>query len=825
MTVDLEIVSRWPGKSSDESGVEHPALYHMLDVAAVTERLLEPFRLQAPLQQALVLLSALHDIGKLNAGFRSMLRRECQQTYRHWELTEVHLNANLPLLYSILKPDRENRLPPLIGATAGHHGRPSTLDLRKLGQAARTLTTESKGDARDTIKAFAALWPDTALTNLNSRDVMRLSWWLSGLVTTADWIGSNTEWFPAHPPELSLHDYLSDCRARAHRALSGTGVIVPHASGRVVFDWPNLRPMQRACREIAVPDAPALAIIEDETGAGKTEAALMLAQRMLLKGHGQGLFIALPTMATADAMFSRVSKNIGRMFEASPTVTLAHGRAGMLEEYRDLVQGRPNAPEDVSCTSWLSDSRRRALLANVGVGTIDQALLAVLPVRFQTLRHFGLSSKILIVDEVHELGEAYIAETLCHLLRMHRQARGSAILLTATLPLELRQRLLAVYDGVDDGDPAYPALTVAAGETRRDLPQDTGPKGPVRVERLASMDAAVDLIAGMAGRGAACVWVRNAVDDAIAAVQALRSAGVEADILHARYALGDRKRIEQVVRDRFGKDATDRAGRVLVGTQVLESSLDLDFDVMVSDLAPMAGLVQRVGRLWRHMDKRPAERRPVAEPVLHVLSPDPAKVADNRWLSDTLDRGAYVYSADLMWRTAHHLFDEGRIVAPSGIRSLIERSYSEHPALPGVLEVLEMERFGVEASHGALARQNVVNLDEGYRAGGRANDDATYPTRLGPEQRILVLARETEGDLVPYFDGADGCAMSEVSAAKYKIERLELPDQDKTEISNFKSAWPDWKKASHVVCPVSEDGTICEGLCYNSEHGLVYLPD
>lgn len=820
--VDLDVIARWPGKSADESLTEHPALYHMLDVAAVAERLLEPVRMGTALQHALVLLSALHDLGKLNAGFRSMLRGEGRQTYRHWELTEVHLNANLPLLASVLKPDRDNRLPPLIGATAGHHGRPSTLDQRKLGQAARALTVEAKTDAQHAITAFAALWPEAALTGLTSKDIMRLSWWISGLVTTADWIGSNTEWFPAEPPELSLPDYLSSCRDKAQKALSGTGIMAPQPSDRTVFDWPDLRPMQQACTEVLLPTGPVLSIIEDETGAGKTEAALMLAQRMLLDGRGQGLFFALPTMATADAMFSRVSKSIGRMFETSPSVTLAHGRAGLSDDYKDIVQGRPNAPEDIGCTGWLSDSRRRALLANVGVGTIDQALLAVLPVRFQTLRHFGLSSKILIVDEVHELGEAYIAETLCHLLRMHRQAGGSAILLTATLPLDLRQKLLAVYNAVDDADPAYPALTMATGETRRDLPQDTGPKGPVLVQRLASADAAVDLISRMVGHGAACVWVRNAVDDAIAAVQALRVAGVEAELLHARYTLGDRKRIETTAREKFGKDATGRAGRVLVGTQVLESSLDLDFDVMVSDLAPMAGLVQRVGRLWRHMDKRPAAGRPVPKPVLHVLSPDPGRVDDTRWLSDTLDKGAYVYSADIMWRTAHHLFQEGQIVAPSGIRSLIERSYSDAPALPELLEPSEMERLGIEASHGSLAAQNVVNLDVGYRAGGRANDDATYPTRLGPEQRILVLAREQGDNLVPYFDGEDGCAMSEVSAAQYKVERLDIPDQDRTEISNFKSDWPEWKKSSHILCPVSDDGKICEGLRYDPDIGLVF---
>ena len=126
------------------------------------------------------------------------------------------------------------------------------------------------------------------------------------------------------------------------------------------------------------------------------------------------------------------------------------------------------------------------------------------------------------------------------------------------------------------------------------------------MERLAGPSEAAALLAQAAGQGAACGWVRNAVDDAIAAVDALRAAGIRADLLHARFALTDRKRTERAMLQRFGKQGHERAGRVLVGTQVLESSLDLDFDVMVSDLAPMAALIQRAGRLWRHTDARPA---------------------------------------------------------------------------------------------------------------------------------------------------------------------------------------------------------------------------
>ena len=123
---------------------------------------------------------------------------------------------------------------------------------------------------------------------------------------------------------------------------------------------------------------------------------------------------------------------------------------------------------------------------------------------------------------------------------------------------------------------------------------------------------------------------------------------------------------------RFGRDGIGRSGRVLVATQVVEASLDLDFDVMVSDLAPVGALIQRAGRLWRHMDRRPVADRPVSGPVLTILSPDPDQVTDSSWLNRVLDRGAWVYRHDHQWLTARAMFDAGTISSPDGLRALIQ---------------------------------------------------------------------------------------------------------------------------------------------------------
>lgn len=826
----MEILD-WPGKSSIERGVpSHPAVYHMLDVAAVAERLIEPFDVDRRLREAMVLLIALHDLGKISESFRRMLEDGTHQTFRHWELTEVLLFETDPHLGARLGGDPWVRQT-LYAAVAGHHGRPSKRQLGGLlykGKRPRDyrLALEAIGtarvDAAATVEAFCTLWPDAALGALTEDQAAALSWWLPGLCTAADWIGSNIRWFEPEVAHVDLAEYLDRARIIAQRAVACAGLAGAETRGTRLFDF-ALRPMQTACVDVALTEGPMLAVIEDETGAGKTEAALLLAQRMLLAGKGRGLFVALPTMATADAMFRRAAKVMGRLFGNRTTLTLAHGRAGLSVEFQDIVGAQVRSEDDVTCTDWLAESRRRALLADVGVGTVDQALLSVLPVRFQTLRHFGLSSKILIVDEVHELGEPYIGSELEALLRMHRAAGGSAILLTATLPMAQRMRLLSVYGGMSDCR-AYPALTVAGGAAVTDLPQAIGPKGAIRVERLALADDAVEVLAGNAGQGAACVWVRNAVDDAIAAVAALRERGIEAQLLHARFALCDRKRIETEIVARAGKDGHGRAGFVVVGTQVLESSLDLDFDVMVSDLAPMAALIQRAGRLWRHMDLRPASSRPVPAPVLRVLSPDPDAVTDERWLHDVLDRGAYVYSAADQWRTARVLFDTASIEAPSGLRALIEAVHGiDVLPVPKALQEAEASAEGKGAASRGHAAQNIVDLAAGYRMGGQANDDAKYPTRLGEEQRVLVLARVENGVLRPWATAdRDAWALSEVSARKSRLDALPLPDQSAHDILAITQDWPDWKRAAVLLCPVAEDGTICEGLQYDAEIGLSF---
>ena len=392
-----------------------------------------------------------------------------------------------------------------------------------------------------------------------------------------------------------------------------------------------------------MPSGPALFVVEDLTGSGKTEAALILAHRLMVAGRAEGLYVALPTMATANAMFDRLAESYRRLFarSAAPSLALAHGRSKLHQGFSDSILELGDARElptlddeesetaSAACAAWIADDRRRAFFAHVGVGTIDQAFLSVLPSKHAALRQLGLARKVLLIDEAHAY-DAYMSEETQRLLEFHASFGGSAIVLSATLPAGLKRKLVRAYTKETwEPKPAYPLVTVAPHGGK---PQDKG-KAPrknfsrrLKVERLARPDDALERIVAASRQGAAIAYVRNTVDDAVDAWDALRARGVEAMLFHARFAIGDRLAIERRVLERFGAASKNRSG-VLVATQVIEQSLDLDFDVMVTDLAPIDLLIQRAGRLWRHI----RSDRPLSEPRLVVLSPDPDGPVAAHW--------------------------------------------------------------------------------------------------------------------------------------------------------------------------------------------------
>ena len=836
-----KIPVEWPGKSNANGW--HPALWHSLDVAAAARLILPRGRLgqlQESWQNAFIFLIALHDCGKFSDAFRKQIDEGYSppEYNRHWQLS-----YRLLMHYDQLMEDKIGGEPVarkfLYAAVAGHHGRPPSIHSQDDQDAA--IGEAGFAAAAELIECIAPLFQPASLDGLEEEQATRLSWLLSGTTVQADWIGSNEEWFPFDVSDINLDDYWRQTCEKAEKAVFNAGLCCAEVrpSDAVELIGETLRPMQCAVETVPLPDSPSLAIIEDTTGAGKTEAALILAQRMIAAGKARGLYFALPTMATADAMFQRMRPILRRLFDGDPSLALLHGRRLLSKEFRDVLGCDGTRPNDAGCAAWLADDRRRSLLAEIGVGTIDQALMAVLPTRFNTLRMSALSDRILIVDEAHSY-DPYMEAELITLLRFQAAFGGSAILMTATLPLEMRRKFISAWRERDtlgdqpidipDLTPDFPALSLIGENTSSTAAVEPFPAmcRRVPVRRLANFEAALATIRAGQKQGAACLWVRNAVDDAIAAVDALREEGIAADLLHARFAMCDRLNIEARLAERFGRDGAGRAGSVLVATQIVEMSLDLDFDVMVSDLAPIESVIQRAGRLWRHMDVRPAEVRVVPEPELHVLSPDPAHVVDKHWLHQVLDDGAWVYPMDVQWRTAHALEKARAITTPEGLRMLIAEVHgTQAPDIPSCLESHENERLGQQAAEAAHAQLSLLSPHEGYGQQEKIFPDEHFPTRLGIPHMTLILTRIGDaGTLVPLSQDPDprrARELSEVQMSKYKYQALPLPGMQQTcpEIQAFTADWKDWERIVKAVAIVADDGTICEGLRYVADRGLL----
>ena len=693
----------------------------------------------------------------------------------------------------------------MLRAVCGHHGRPpAVLDALHSEDACTTSLAAARAFAIDAMDVFGG----QPVTPPGPATAARLAWHLAGLAVLADWIGSNEAWFAANTSPVPLGQYWNDhALPQAGEAVARAGIVPARARTRVALSdiaphAVTITPLQSLATTLDLPaQGPSLVVIEDQTGTGKTEAALLLAHRMMARGRARGVFVALPTMATANAMYERLAHAYRALFtdDAAPSLVLAHGRRGLHPSFQKSILPMPDGAVDADdaaadaagetagaqCAAWVASDRRRAFLADVGVGTIDQALLSVLPSRHAALRLFGLAQRVLIVDEAHAY-DAYMSRELETLLQFHAALGGSSIVLSATLPQARRTALVAAFHrGAGDAAPdltstAYPLVTVATvgGDAEHPCEPRAELGRTVRVERLASVDAAVARIAEAARAGLAVAWVRNAVDDAIEARDALAAAGISAALFHARFAMGDRLEIEAAQMARFGRTATaaERAGQVLVATQVIEQSLDLDFDLIVSDLAPIDLLIQRAGRLWRHTR---GDRAGAADaPRLLVLSPEATAEADGSWLAGPLRRTRHIYRWTILWRTARALFAAGAIATPGGVRQLIADVYDTPDDVPaGLARALEQEK-GKESAGIQLARMNLLEWTQVYAAGQGWDSDVRTPTRLTEETATFRLGFWQNGVLTPACSAeteALAWSLSEVSLAAWRARRVPDP--------------------------------------------------
>lgn len=646
---DLPVSCRviW-AKSGEPHG--HGLLAHMLDVAAVAEAIV---RRESPQTRAwsanafglsseaaprwLAAICGLHDFGKAIPGFQAKWP-DGQQADEKAGLgfaSAISLNAVRHDLASavLLRTELAQHFPgaPWIQAVTqalgAHHGYfPRQQEL----QGAKPMREGSEwAEARkQLLEAYLAVLQPVEPATLDEIALPAVAW-LAGLASVADWIGSNQDWFPPGERAALISGHYAQACELAEQALDdigwpgfrplladdiGTDALVARILGRTA-EPVAARPLQLAAdRLLNNVGGPALMIVEAPMGEGKTELAFLAHLRLQAANGHRGLYVALPTQATGNAMFDRALTFLNSFSpDIHLDIQLVHGGAMLDERVHRLRGVDASEDESIASSAWFSQ-RKRPLLSPYGVGTIDQALFAALHVKHHFVRLWGLANRVVVLDEIHAY-DTYTSGLIEALLRWLKAMNCSVVLMSATLPAKRRAAFLQAW-GVDEAPGKhYPRVLLASDTGVHCEHVPCRPLDPITVahipEGLDNLAAAA--MEGLSGGGCGVVIV-NTVQRAQDLYSLLKdkigvafSDDAQLLLFHARYPADERSERENLVLGKFGRGEHVRrpTRALLIATQVVEQSLDIDFDFMITDLAPVDLLLQRAGRLHRHEQRRP----------------------------------------------------------------------------------------------------------------------------------------------------------------------------------------------------------------------------
>lgn len=796
----------WAKLDQDENGAVkawNPLEAHCADVAACVEALLLRTKLRDRIAtilgwddlervhiDRLSMLAALHDAGKVNHGFQARKKRGAPKVGHVVPIVDAlgsHASESRALIEALNAREmldwfdgREDVLVAMILATFGHHGRPVPI---RDGMFEPPLWRAKDGrdpiaKVADLVETAAGWFPAARGGGTPFPDSSRFQHAFNGLLTLADWLGSDSErFFPyANPGD----NQIERAREGASIALAAFGLNPKSARGALGATKPDYSlftsfepyPVQSTVLDLEVEGKGSLTILESDTGSGKTEAAIARFLRLLHAEKVDGLYFALPTRAAASQIYDRVCEAVAKTFgEAAPPVVQAvpgyisvDGERGFALPSFEVTW----PDDDWNYRGWAAETPKRYLSAAVAVGTIDQVLMSTLKVRHAHMRAASLMRNLLVVDEVHA-SDAYMTRLLEEVLEHHLHAGGHAFLMSATLGSVARARLLGqpgapLESTLDDGYPLVSHKSQAVGP-RFHQTRASGYEKQVRMTQrtIAADPNALAEAALLAARdGARVLIIRNKVDECVETHQAIEALGggrllLEANGIraphHSRFTAADRKCLDRAIEMTFGKGGSG-AGVIAVATQTVEQSLDIDADLLFTDLCPVDVLLQRIGRLHRH----PHRKRPKGFEVAECVVVTPSSRDMGGWIDARSGfangpHGLGTVYADLrvLEATLRLVEQEREWVIPKMNRELVERATH-----PDALDSIEQEEGEIWSKHanevtGKLfadkshAQLNVLDRDRPFGS-------TPFPSRL--EERIST--RLGASDRRVEFDDAVG---------------------------------------------------------------------
>lgn len=732
--MDKVIASLWAKTDKNNDARWHPLVLHLLDVAASADAILEREpkstrnRMAAVLgmewedaRSWLLLIIACHDLGKACPGFQCKWQDMTGLRLPRVPSTDIHhaFVSQVSLAELLQGMDWPESLAEFVADAVGcHHGERASENAKSKaeyeihvgsGERLEAVRNDWNAARQGLLEALQEVFKPSLVPTketLSGPDFMLLS----GLTSFADWIGSNEEWFTFGTVEdcEDLPGWFQKRRGSADQALDaiGWGSRTPLAKEQKTFEQifdRTPRPMQQAVADVLSDlKEPAILLVEAPMGEGKTEAAFYAHFELQRRFGHRGLYVALPTKATGNAMFKRTLKFIRQQGgDRKLDLQLLHGGTAFNETFQDLRLTGIHDPEtggEIRAGEWFTN-KKRALLSEYGVGTVDQAILPILPVRHNFVRLWGLANRVVVFDEIHAY-DAYTGTLLVHLLRWLLSLGSSVVLLSATLPPNIRRELAKVVNAaLPEQETEYPRLSVfrPGAVDQIHFEADPARRMTLRLQGihcdLPSMQSALNEHLVNGGMGLALVnTVQRAqelyrffpdgepVENDGQRVGKRLDDGTEIFLFHARFPADRRQKREDLVLETFGENGNRSGRKILIATQVAEQSLDLDFDVIATDLAPIDLLLQRAGRLWRH--KR--DSRPVAGPptllVAGLAGDEPPSFGKPLWWEK-------VYRVDILLRTWCLLREEQRqtVTLPDEIDTLVQAVYEDSISAPDFL--------------------------------------------------------------------------------------------------------------------------------------------
>ncbi len=787
--------------------------------SVITDMLPEGVKAMLPANPGLAV--SVHDVGKVSPGYElkyfkeTIVRLHAPDLCGMTSFSTHHASVSAAAIDHWLNTPHMKS--PLAVAAAAHHG---ALDRGYPPDLAESLGGSAWAEERrklieKLIAVFGGSLQEASEAN---------PWVLAGLTCVSDWIGSDERFFPSGSPSTEQ----ASATRKAERAVRECGFrsvsMKPDLSFEAIFGFQPREAQRQFLDRIS---RRGLYVLEAPMGIGKTEAALYAAYRLMETGQNRGFYFALPTRLTSDRIHGRVSAFLSRISDDVIAPRLAHGTA-WLSEYA-------NGGEDFgSGQSWFNPSKR-ALLYPFAVGTVDQALLSVLNVKHNFVRLFGLAGKVVILDEVHSYDMytgTLLDELVCRLLSIE----CTVIVLSATLTGERRQRLAPAFCTLPTTED-YPLMSglEVGGDV---FTESLSPPEPKRVSiRLESWDTRflAQAVVAAAGRGQCVVCIANTVARAQAWYRAIKSEmpgdAFPVGILHSRFPMFQREAIENEWMERLGKASETRPnGSVLVATQILEQSVDIDADWMLSELAPTDMMLQRMGRLWRH-DR---DHRTCSMPEFVIVTRDPSDCTTTEAVVDALGReNASVYAPYVLMRTHAVWRSLKAVVLPSDIRSLVEKTYAASDEAYSPVRAAFLRKLQENCDHLRKLATSAKDTNRGFPT---AADDTSARTRHSdlPTRTMLLLDGRpemlgggavrvrlldgTEWGLtpkVPDFSATRHLHANTVSVAAHLLQGSGVRDH---------SAWLERHFFDKPVVMIVGEGGVLSGLD-EKETVLRYSPD